>query len=130
MLSDNPNITWEIIKENLDKPWRWDYLSQNANITWEIVKENPDKPWVWEGLSLNQNITWEIVKENLDEPWNWYYLSNKKMIKAKEEFIRNKFRYHFMQEGLFEELISVVWHPKNMWKFKYLDPETYGDLEF
>jgi len=64
-LSKNPNITWEIVKDNLDKPWNWNYLSANPNITLEIVKDNPDKPWDWcGGLSLNTNITWEIVKDN------------------------------------------------------------------
>jgi hypothetical protein len=28
-----------------------------------------------------------------------------------------------------EELISVVWHPRNMHKFKYLDPEMFDDIE-
>ena len=37
-LSENPNITWEIVKANLDKPWDWEQLSRNPNITWEIVK--------------------------------------------------------------------------------------------
>ena len=39
----------------------WDWLSSNPNITWEIVKANPDKPWDWVGLS--PNVTWENVKE-------------------------------------------------------------------
>ena len=37
-----------------DKPWSWLWLSQNPNITWEIVQANPDKPWDWVGLSLNK----------------------------------------------------------------------------
>ena len=55
-LSCNKNITWEIVKENLDKPWDWSGLSYNKNITWEIVKENMDKPWIWRGLSCNENM--------------------------------------------------------------------------
>jgi hypothetical protein len=74
-LSRNPNITWEIVKENPDKPWDWSGLSLNPNITWEIVQANPDKPWSWDGLSLNPSITWEIVLSNPDKPWNWYWLS-------------------------------------------------------
>ena len=26
-----------------------------------------------------------------------------------------------------EELMSVVWHPRNIDKFKYLDPEVFAD---
>jgi hypothetical protein len=46
-------------------------LSQNHNITWDIVKDNLDYPWDWSGLSTNINITWKFVKDNLDKPWNW-----------------------------------------------------------
>ena len=75
MLSINKNITWEIVKENINRPWDWFRLSRNKNITWEFVKGNMDKPWDWHGLSRNENITWEIVKENTTLPWNWYELS-------------------------------------------------------
>ena len=98
-LSSNPNITWDIVRDNLDKPWDWDSLSYNPTITldikenpekpwdwyslsrhptitWDIVKENPKKPWNWEGLSSNPNITWDVVKDNLHKPWNWFSLSS------------------------------------------------------
>ena len=29
MLSINPNITWNIVEMNLDKPWDWGMLSSN-----------------------------------------------------------------------------------------------------
>ena len=58
--------------------WNWAMLSINKNITWEIVKENMDKPWNWYELSCNENITWEIVKENMDSPWDWRCLSTNK----------------------------------------------------
>jgi hypothetical protein len=28
-ISLNPNITWEFVQNNADKPWDWGYLSQN-----------------------------------------------------------------------------------------------------
>jgi hypothetical protein len=74
-LSSNPNITFEFVKDNFDKPWNWSYLSYNPNITWSIVKENIEKPWDICALSRNQNITFDIVKENPDKPWDWSYLS-------------------------------------------------------
>ena len=58
-----------------DKPWYWWGLSQNPNITWAVVKNNPDKPWNWRGLSQNPNITWDIVEQNPDKPWDWCGLS-------------------------------------------------------
>jgi hypothetical protein len=75
MLSRNPNITWDIVKANIDKPWCFFYLSQNSNITWEIVQNNPDKNWCFGWLSQNSNITWEIVQANPDKPWSYSMLS-------------------------------------------------------
>jgi hypothetical protein len=46
-LSSNPNITFEFVKEKMDKPWNWSGLSRNPNINFDIVKEYPDKPWDW-----------------------------------------------------------------------------------
>ena len=42
----------------------WEWLSKTPNITWEIVKDNPDKPWDWSYLSQNQfKINKEIFIE-------------------------------------------------------------------
>ena len=70
----NPNITWDIIQTNPDKPWYWYGISQNPNINWEIIQANPDKPWDWYYISKNLNITWEIIQDNPDKPWNWNLL--------------------------------------------------------
>ena len=59
-------------KENV---FNWLWISQNPNITWDVVKDNLDKPWDWDGLSQNLNITWDIIKDNPDKPWDWYWLS-------------------------------------------------------
>ena len=71
LLSQNPNITWEIVQANPDKPWRYSMLSRNPNITWEIVQANPDENWNFNMLSKNPNITWDIVKANPDKCWNY-----------------------------------------------------------
>ena len=42
-ISENPNVTWEIIQNNLDKDWCWYGISNNPNITWEIIQNNPDE---------------------------------------------------------------------------------------
>jgi hypothetical protein len=78
-------------------------------------------------LSLNPNITWEIIQSNPDKPWNYNWLSCNTMDKVKEEYIRKRFQEWFRKSELKEELISKVWHPSNWEKFKYLDPETFGD---
>ena len=74
-ISKNPNLTWEIIKNNPDKSWNWDEISANSNITWEIIKNNPDKPWDWREISYSSRITWEIIESNPDKPWDWVQIS-------------------------------------------------------
>ena len=56
------------IKTYEERKFNWYWLSQNPNITWDIVKNNPDKPWDWYRLSKNPNITWDVIKDNLDKP--------------------------------------------------------------
>ena len=79
-LSSNPNITWEIVQANIDKPWNYGGLSSNPNITWEIVKANPDKPWDYYCLLENPNVTWEIVQPNQSLFINNFYTVKKSYI--------------------------------------------------
>ena len=48
---------WNVIEDNIDKPWDWSQLSANPNITFDIVLSNLDKHWDWVHLSINPNIT-------------------------------------------------------------------------
>ena len=63
-LSDNPNITWDIVQNNPDKPWDYRWLSNNPNITWDIVEANPDKPWNYKMLSQNKMTKHPFYKGN------------------------------------------------------------------
>jgi hypothetical protein len=128
---DNPsvNITWEIVQAYPLIDWNYLNLSSNPNITWEIVEANPDKPWNYDRLSSNPNITRDIVDANPDKPWNYFKLSKNKMNFAKEQFIRSKFQEWFKRSKLKEELTAKLWHPKNFEKFKYYDPEMFGNEE-
>ena len=57
---------FDYIKLTPQKEWNYDYLSENPNITWDIVLANPDKAWNYACLSMNPNITWDIVSANPD----------------------------------------------------------------
>jgi len=89
-ISRNPNITMEIIENNLDKSWNWKYISMNPNITMEIIENNPDKPWKWgyNGISRNPNITMKFINDNPNKSWDWNCISKNPNITIKE-FIRN-----------------------------------------
>ena len=76
-ISKNPNITWDIVIQNPQIPWRWDGLSQNPSITMDIVLNNIKCPWVWKDLSYNASgtLTLEIVMAHLNKKWDWTQLS-------------------------------------------------------
>jgi hypothetical protein len=41
----SPIANPELHLANPEFPWDWHCLSQNPNITWDIVLENSNKPW-------------------------------------------------------------------------------------
>jgi hypothetical protein len=41
----NPNITWEIVRDEPNIQWNWNSIPENPNITWEIVRNEPDFMW-------------------------------------------------------------------------------------
>lgn len=132
-VSMNPNIVWDAVVANPDEAWDYSWLSVNDNITWEIICSNPEKPWDYESISaLNQNISWEIfnndVKKRLDPNCMLYnsmrIIRNKKL----DEYMRRKLSDWFRRSDLKAELMANVWNPKNFHKFKYLDPEEFGEM--
>ena len=74
-LSNNPNLTWEFISQNLDKRWDWDELGRHSCVTLDIIKKHPDLDWNMNSVSSNPNITLNQVLENPDLEWNWENLS-------------------------------------------------------
>ena len=101
-------------------------MSSNPNLTMDIIKENPDKPWDWHRISRNPTITMDIIKENSDKDWNWHDITLNLFEKEKYEFIVKKLRLRFMgkldynESCLHEEIMKVVWHPKNIHRFDAL----------
>jgi hypothetical protein len=128
----------DIVKNNPDKEWNYDWLSINPNITWKIVQNNPDKEWNYDWISSNPNITWKIVNNNPDKKWNYDRLFENPNIASSIKLIdnisdtsidylsENMFLYHpyyvssFYKKKLVkefldlckEELISKVCSPK------------------
>jgi hypothetical protein len=113
-LSANSNITWDFIKNNIDKDWNYNYMVRhNKNITLDIVLNNPnlfknisskdlstiksinwidilnnpDINWNYNILSKNDNITFDIVLNNLDKKWCFSNLSMNRNITY--DIIRN-----------------------------------------
>jgi uncharacterized protein with HEPN domain len=118
-LSKNPNITWDIVRNNLDKSWVFEQLTLNPVITPVIIKNNPNILWDYQYFSKNPNITWNIVKDNLDKNWNYELLTWNPMTKAKDEFIIKYFQKWFSQSDLKRELMEKLWHPNNLERMQH-----------
>ena len=39
----NPNITFDIVCDNLQHDWIYGYLFMNLHINWELIEQHPDK---------------------------------------------------------------------------------------
>ena len=78
--SNNPNLTWDIIKIHSDKKWNWSHLSRINIITFDIIKLNINLPWDYESLSRRKNIDFNFVSEFIDKPWNWCEISYRNKI--------------------------------------------------
>ena len=74
------------------------------------------------------NISLEIIKNNLDKDWSrGECIFQSEMDNVREKYIRSRFHDWFKRSELKAELMANVWHPRNFEKFKYLDPETFGE---
>ena len=62
-LSDNPNLTIEMIEKYPDKPWDWNsFLSSlNDKLTFDIINKYPDKDWDWNKLSYHEDLSCDFV---------------------------------------------------------------------
>lgn len=73
------------------KSWYWKYLSNQPNINWNIVKNNLDQNWNFKIMSLNENITFEIIKNHPYFEWDYELFCsninfNRKLIKQTPKF--------------------------------------------
>ena len=94
---------------NIDKI-NWHLLSGNPNAI-ELLKENKDKI-NWFNLNYNPNAI-ELLKENKDKIiWN-YFSKNPNIF----TYDYNKMKENMKNSGIVEELMSVIFHPKNMNKW-------------
>ena len=57
------NITFENIKQNKDKQHNWKALSRYICISYNELKNNLDKPWDYNNFSKNPHLTWKFVKD-------------------------------------------------------------------
>lgn len=75
-ISENSNITWKTVQENPHIKWDSYGLAMNPNITLDIILNNMDIFGKWEnignpGISHNPNLTWQDIITHRDKDI-WY----------------------------------------------------------
>jgi hypothetical protein len=78
IISKNIN-NFNIVTNNLNKPWDWKELSKNLHISIFIIKNNINLPWDWNEISLNPNITYDFIKNNINKNWDWKNISKNQL---------------------------------------------------
>lgn len=92
-LSSCNYITWNIVRNNLNKPWNLKKISGNKIIKIEDVLDSQFLRWDWDELTLNENMTFEVIKSYPTQPWNMTILEQKLTFEQLEKFytIRDSF---------------------------------------
>ena len=107
-------MNWEFVELHLDKDWDWCKLSEHEhpNITWDIINNNLDKPWELYCLSSNPNVNWKIIHDNpnIDFVSNLIYNKMYRHPHFYSESFRKRQWHKFWSESM-EEFIARSWHP-------------------
>jgi hypothetical protein len=75
-VSINPNITMDIINNNLHLPWVWEYIACNINIDINMINKIKNIQNINLQLSLNNKIIdKDIINKFPEIEWDWYCLS-------------------------------------------------------
>ena len=104
-MSENPNLTINMIKDNRDKPWDWKSITANPNITMDIIINNPDEPWDLESIWENPNITMDMIENNLNN-LDTFSLSKNNMVKGKQLWIKKNIHETLIKRKFSDRILS------------------------
>ena len=112
LISNNPNITMDIINKYPDKPWNWNRISENPNITMNMIENNLDKPWNWKMVSKNPNLTIDFIDKHFNKYWNWNCIvSNKRIFEEALNNINKEWRFTSIPHCKIKFIKKVVRNP-------------------
>jgi len=116
------NMEWENLCLNPDAisliDTHWDWFIANNYINWEYLCQNPN------AFPLLEKH-WDIFSPHLNTA-RWINIYNMKHI-FEDEYIAVCKSY--FREKVTEELMQVVWHPRNIHRFHYLLDNEFNWLE-
>ena len=108
---------------NIDKI-DWNGLSYNKNAI-KLLKENKNKI-NWYNLSENPNAI-ELLKDNKNKIVWWHFSKNPNIFTYDYKLMKETMK----NSRIAEELMSVIFHPKNMNKWKdwgFLEHQEFMDF--
>jgi hypothetical protein len=132
-LSSNPNIPFEVIKE---LPFLWNYtlLSENTVITPQIIRDNPDIPWNYNYLMRNPNFKYDDLKEFVDNKidfiTNFCYNPNiRQIIKSLNEYINLDWESDQQKRGVWNiiprnpgiSIQDIIDNPQLPWNLGFIN---------
>lgn len=73
------NILWKLVK-TFGTNLNFSLLSKNPNLTIELIKETLYFPWSWDLISRNPGIKMKNIENNLNLQWDWKISKKKRFI--------------------------------------------------
>jgi hypothetical protein len=117
----NPNITFDIIINNIPEYfYNWDRISENKNITTEILMKYPDKPWNYIKLSENKNITIDYIANNTDKDWSWFRITKRAKLEDIQKYPNLPWNYAELSSNkditwdMIKSNLQIPWYPRNV----------------
>lgn len=130
VLSENPNLTWEIIRnfELPDKVWHWTSLSYNLGITIDDIASNIDKPWVWSAMWNRHTV--DNMRKYPDLPWDWGRLLNHRDLPIDfiREFIHKPLRWDALS-AYHPITVEIVQEFENKWSWSLVACNSYLTID-
>jgi hypothetical protein len=111
------DIPWNVIEDNLNRPWNYEEISTYDNITLDIVKHNPDINCIFNNLSRNSHITLDIIKSHPEIHWDYSTYSFNPNVSLSEFENNPKFPWN-MYGIMSREFITMPIILKNWKSFK------------
>jgi hypothetical protein len=77
ILSKNPCLTLEMLKEFKEKSWDYDLMSENPGLSRHILEEYPTEAWNFYKISENYAVGIDIIKTLPKKLLNWKAISER-----------------------------------------------------
>ncbi len=128
LLSENPNLTLDILKAFHMKNWDTYDLSKNPGLTMEWITTFPDWEWDYSRIMCNPSLALEILKLIPDEKLNFYSLSENPGLKIEwiMAYPKGDWRYKEISynPSLTLEIMEALPNGKELWDLNALKKQT------